>query len=59
MKTYTKYLTINTSERISFVNITDKIREIVEESDIQEGIVLINPMHITASVFINAENNLF
>ena len=53
MKTHTKYLTINTRERISFVNITSKVQEVVEESGIQEGIVLINPMHITASVFIN------
>ena len=53
MKTHTKYLTINTRKRISFVNITSKVQEVVEESGIQEGIVLINPMHITASVFIN------
>ena len=53
MKTHTKHLTINTRERIQFVNITDKVKEVVEESGVQEGIVLINPMHITASVFIN------
>ena len=59
MKTHTKHLTINTRERIQFVNITEKVREVVEESDINEGIVLINPMHITASVFINdAESGL-
>ena len=53
MKIHTKHLTINTSERIQFVNITEKVREIVRESGVKEGIVLINPMHITASVFIN------
>ena len=53
MKIYTKYLTINTKERIQFVSITDKIREVVEESKVKEGIVLINSMHKTASVFIN------
>jgi secondary thiamine-phosphate synthase enzyme len=53
MKTHTKHLAINTRERISFVNITHKVQEVVEESGIKEGIVLINPMHITASVFIN------
>lgn len=53
MKTYTKHLIINTKERISFVNITDKVREVVQESGVGEGIVLVNPMHITASVFIN------
>jgi len=53
MKTHTKHLAINTRERIEFVNITDKVREVVQESGVREGIVLINPMHITASVFIN------
>ena len=53
MKTYTKHLTINTQNRIEFVNITRKVQEVINESGIQEGIVLINPMHITASVFIN------
>lgn len=53
MNTYTKKFIINTKERIQFVNITDKVREIVKESGIQDGLVLVNPMHITASVFIN------
>ncbi len=53
MKTYTKYLTIKTKNRIEFVNITEKVREAVRESGISDGIVLVNPMHITASVFIN------
>lgn len=59
MKTYTRYLTINTEKRIDFVNITRKIKEIVDDSRIDEGLVLVNPMHITASVFINdAESGL-
>ncbi len=53
MKIHTKHLTINTQERIQFINITHKIQEIIKESNVKEGIVLINPMHITASVFIN------
>jgi secondary thiamine-phosphate synthase enzyme len=53
MKTFTKKIIINTKERIQFVNITDKVQQIVNESEIKNGIVLINPMHITASVFIN------
>ncbi len=53
MKTYTKQLTINTQERIQFINITPKVQEAINESGIKEGLVLINPMHITASVFIN------
>lgn len=44
---------MNTDKRIDFVNITNKVREIVRESGVKDGIVLVNPMHITASVFIN------
>jgi secondary thiamine-phosphate synthase enzyme len=59
MKTHTEYLHLRTENRIDFVNITDKVEEIVRESGIKEGLVLVNPMHITASVFINdAESGL-
>ena len=59
MKIHTKQLHIKPPNRIDFVNITNKIQEIVDESGIQDGLVLINPMHITASVFINdAESGL-
>ncbi|MCK5321124.1 secondary thiamine-phosphate synthase enzyme YjbQ [Candidatus Pacearchaeota archaeon] len=59
MKTYTRYLKINTEKRIDFINITQKIQDIVDDSQIDDGLVLINPMHITASVFINdAESGL-
>lgn len=59
MKSLTSYISIRTENRIDFVNITDKVEKIVEESGIKEGIVLVNPMHITASVFINdAESGL-
>lgn len=53
MEIYTKKLTINTRERIQFINITPEIKEAVRESGVSEGIVLVNPMHITSSVFIN------
>lgn len=53
MNTYKKEILINTKERIQFVNITEKVLEVVRESGIQDGLVLVNPMHITASVFIN------
>ncbi len=53
MKTHTEQLWINTEKRIDFVNITERIKKIVEESKVKEGIILINAMHITASVFIN------
>jgi secondary thiamine-phosphate synthase enzyme len=53
MKSYTEYLTFNVSTRRGFVNITPDVRKIVEQSNIKEGLCLINAMHITSSVFIN------
>ena len=53
MKSKTQYLTFNTPTRRAFINITPKVRKIVEESEIKEGLCLVNAMHITASVFIN------
>ncbi|MCK4643410.1 secondary thiamine-phosphate synthase enzyme YjbQ [bacterium] len=53
MKSYRKELWFNTSSRREFVNITDEVRECLRESDVKEGMVLVNAMHITASVFIN------
>lgn len=53
MKTYTKHLTLNTSKKIEFKNITEEVKEAVAESGVKDGIVLVNAMHITASVFIN------
>lgn len=55
MKTYTQYLTFNTKNKIEIINITQKVKEAVEKSGVKEGICLINAMHITASVFINDE----
>lgn len=53
MKVYTKHITINTNERIDFMRITNVVQDVVFESGVKEGIVLVNPMHITASCFIN------
>jgi secondary thiamine-phosphate synthase enzyme len=53
MTVYSKKIVIHTDKRIDFVRITDLVRKAVKESGVQDGIVLINPMHITASVFIN------
>lgn len=55
MKTCTQYLTINTNKKIEIVNITDKVKKAVKESKVKEGLCLVNSMHITASVFINDE----
>ncbi len=53
MKSLTEYLTFNVKTRRAFVNITSDIRKLVVKSKIQEGLCLVNAMHITASVFIN------
>ena len=53
MKSYRKELWFETSRRREFINITPQIGECLQESGIQEGFVLCNAMHITASVFIN------
>ena len=53
MKTYRKELVFNVSERMDFINITNDVQKAVAESGIKEGLVLVNAMHITASVFIN------
>jgi len=53
MKSYRKELTINTSTRRAYVNITDEVQKAIDESGVKEGFVLVNAMHITASVFVN------
>jgi len=53
MKSHTKYLTFNVPARMDFVHITPQVQDTVKESGIQEGLCLVNAMHITASVFIN------
>jgi secondary thiamine-phosphate synthase enzyme len=59
MKSLTKYLWFNTRKRHEFVNITKQVEDVVKESGIKEGLVLVNAMHITASVYINdAESGL-
>jgi len=59
MKSQTHYLWFEIPERRGFVNITNKVEKYVASSGIQEGLCLINAMHITASVFINdAESGL-
>jgi secondary thiamine-phosphate synthase enzyme len=57
MKSIRKYLYFNTDERVELINITNQVREILNESGIQEGLCLVNAMHITASVFINDDES--
>ncbi|MDH3676698.1 MAG: secondary thiamine-phosphate synthase enzyme YjbQ [Nitrosopumilus sp.] len=53
MKFSTEYLEFNIKTRRALINITPNIRKLVTKSKIQEGLCLVNAMHITASVFIN------
>lgn len=53
MKSHTCYLTFQTPERFGLLNITDTVQDAVRDSAVQEGLCLVNAMHITASVFIN------
>jgi len=53
MKSTTEYLMFEVSTRLDFINITPEVAGVVGKSGIQEGLCLVNAMHITASVFIN------
>jgi secondary thiamine-phosphate synthase enzyme len=53
MKSLTEYLTFELPARMAFQNITREVEAAVRRSGVMEGIVLVNAMHITASVFIN------
>ena len=53
MKTYRRELWFEVPGRRAFINITPQVKDALMESGIQEGLVLVNAMHITASVFIN------
>jgi len=53
MKSLTQHLWFETKERTEFVNITGQVEELVRKSGVKEGLVLVNAMHITASVFVN------
>lgn len=57
MKSQTEYLTFNIPARMDFLNITPQVERIVADSGVQEGLCLINAMHITASVFINDDES--
>jgi secondary thiamine-phosphate synthase enzyme len=53
MKTYRKELWFHIPKRLAFVNITPQVESCLKESGVGEGLVLVNAMHISASVFIN------
>lgn len=53
MKSYRKELWLKTPARRDYINITSEVEDAVHESGVREGLVLVNAMHITASVYIN------
>jgi secondary thiamine-phosphate synthase enzyme len=57
MKSYRKELWFNLPARRGFINITSQVNTCLRESGIREGLVLVNAMHITASVFINDDES--
>ncbi len=57
MKSYRKELWFNVPSRRGFLNITPQVEEALRESGVREGLVLVNAMHITASVFINDDES--
>ncbi len=57
MKSFRKELWFQTSTRRAFINITPEVNRCIRESGVSEGLVLVNAMHITASVFINDDES--
>ena len=57
MKHHRRELTLNVPARRGFVNITPQVKRVLEESGVREGLLLVNAMHITASVFINDDES--
>jgi secondary thiamine-phosphate synthase enzyme len=53
MKVHTDYLWFNTAKQQEFVRITEQVAEMVDKSGVQDGIVLVSAMHITAAVYVN------
>ncbi|MCK4583882.1 secondary thiamine-phosphate synthase enzyme YjbQ [candidate division WOR-3 bacterium] len=57
MRSLTEHLWFETKTKRAYVNITPKIEELVRKSEVKEGLCLVNAMHITASVYINDDEN--
>ena len=59
MKFHTEYLWFNTKKHREYINITGEVERILEKSSIQDGLIIVSAMHITASVYVNdAESGL-
>ncbi len=57
MKSLTEHLWFETPTRRAFINIPPRVEKLVKESGVKEGLCLVNPMHITASVFVNDDES--
>lgn len=57
MKTFTEYLWFETKNRHELINITDKLQDLVETSEITDGMCLVSAMHITSAIWVNDEES--
>ena len=57
MKSFREYIWVNTKNKREYINITPRVEEIIQKSGVKEGLVLVNPMHITASCYINDDES--
>lgn len=57
MKSHREYLTFNTKKKREYINITPQVEEVIKKSGVKEGLVLVNPMHITASCYVNDDED--
>src|SRR3989338_1663989 len=57
MKFHTEYLWMETKKKRDYINITPQVEQAVRKSGVKEGLVLVNPMHITASCYINDDES--
>lgn len=57
MRSHRETITFHTEKKREYINITDQVQAIIDRSGIKEGLVLVNPMHITASCYINDDES--
>ena len=57
MKSHTEYLWFNTKKKRDYINITPKVEEALKKSKVKEGLILVSAMHITASVYVNDDED--
>ena len=57
MKSHTEYLWFNTKKKKEYINITSTVEDILKKNGIKEGLILVSTMHITASVYVNDDED--